>query len=173
MKRALVAAVTFAVGCASAGFHEGRTALRKKEQRYLTARASAAKTAFARFWAMPGRPSIVGGGLVRWEEGWACPDAPAGLLQAIRDELGRLNQRPRAGQNIWLTVTVYRFDRAGMWSGPTAYYELVARDPWGHLVWAADDKIEAQANLARTLADTSSAIIGREVLRKVRQQLGI
>ena len=40
-------------------------------------------------------------------------------------------------------------------------------------MWAADDKIEAQANLARTLADTSSAIIGREVLRKVRQQLGI
>ncbi len=170
MKRALVAAVMFAVGCACAGFHEGRTALRKNEQRYLIAREGAAKTAFARFWAMPGRPSI---GLVRWEEGWACPEAPAGLLQAMRDELGRLNQRPRAGQNVWLAVTVYRFDRAGMWSGPNAYYELVARDPWGHLVWAADDKIEAQTNLARTLADTSSAIIGREVLRKVRQQLGL
>ncbi len=165
--------MTLATGCASAGFHEGLTALRKNEQRYLIAREGAAKTAFARFWALPGRPSIVGGGLVRWEGGWACPDAHAGLLQVMRDELGRLNQSPRAGQNIWLTVTVYRFDRAGMWSGPTAYYELVARDPWGHLVWAADDKIEAQANLARTLADTSSTIIGREVLRKVRQQLGI
>ena len=76
MKRALVAAVTFAVGCASAGFHEGRTALRKNEQRYLIARAGAAKTAFARFWAMPGRPSIVGGGSCGGRKAGPVPTLP-------------------------------------------------------------------------------------------------
>jgi hypothetical protein len=49
----------------------------------------------------------------------------------------------------------------------------VARDQHGQVVWAAADKIEATEKLARTLADTASVIIGREVLRKVRQQLGI
>jgi hypothetical protein len=92
----------------------------------------------------------------------------------MRDEIGRLNQRYRAGENISLAVTVYRFDKGGIWSGPpTAHYELVARDQQGQVVWAADDKVEAAASLARTLADTSSAIVGREVLRKVRQQFGI
>jgi hypothetical protein len=56
------------------------------------------------------------------------------LLQSTRDELGRLNQRYRFGEKIALAVTVYRFDHAGMWSGPTAHYGLVARDQHGQVV---------------------------------------
>ncbi len=160
-------------GCATpTGLHEGRTALRKSEQGYLMARHGSPRGPFERFWAVHRRVAI---GLVQWEEGesWACRQAPPDLLQSMRDELGRLNQRYRAGESIALAVTVYRFDQAGWWSGPTAHYELVARDQHGEVVWAAADKIEATEELARTLADTPSAIIGREVLRKVRQQLGI
>jgi hypothetical protein len=40
-------------------------------------------------------------------------------------------------------------------------------------VGGADDQIEATANLASSLADTPSTMIGREVLCKVRQQIGI
>ena len=173
-RKLVVVASVLAVGCASTGLHEGRTALRKDEQGYLVARKGAPRGgAFERFWTVR-RPISIG--LVRWQEdqSWACPQAPADLLQSMRDELGRLNQRYRAGENISLAVTVYRFDKGGIWSGPpTAHYELVARDQQGQVVWAADDKVEAEASLARTLADTSSAIIGREVLRKVRQQFRI
>jgi hypothetical protein len=161
-----------AAGCASTSLHDGRTTLRKDEHGYLVARKGAPKSSFERFWRTP-RPASIG--IVQWQEeqGWACPQAPADLLQAIRDELGRLNQQYRAGENISLAVTVYRFDKGAILRKPTAHYELVARDPRGQVVWAADDKIEATENLSRSLADTSSAMISREVLRKVREQLGI
>lgn len=173
MRRLILVGCLLAVGgCATPGFHGGRTALRKEEQGYLVARKGTPKGIFARFWASP-RPTSMG--LVQWQEdqSWACPQAPTDLLQSIRDEVGRLNQRFRLGEKVALAVTVYRFDRGGAWSGPTAHYELVARNPRGQVVWAADDQIEATANLARTLADTPSTMIGREILNKVRQQLGI
>jgi hypothetical protein len=174
MKRAVLVVLVLAIGCASTGFHEGRTALRKEEQACLVAKKGAPKgVVFERFWTAP---RLVAIGLVQWQEdrSWACPQAPADLLQSMRDEMGRLNQRYRVGENISLAVTVYRFDKGGIWSGPpTAHYELVARNGKGQVVWAADDKIEAPGSLARTVADTSSAMIGREVLRKVRQQFGL
>jgi hypothetical protein len=172
MRWSFLVVATFAVGCASTGFHDGRTSLRKEEQGYLVARKGAPKAVFERFWQSAHPPSVA---LVQWQEekSWACPEAPADLLQAIRDELGRLNQRSRAGENISIAVTVYRFEKAGTWSKPTAYYELVARNQKGQVIWAADDTVEAQDELARSLVESPSAIIGREVLRKVRQQLGI
>ena len=168
MIRPVLLAVVFAAGCASTGFHEGRTALRKEERAYLVARKGVPKTAFERFWTSPRRPAV---GLVQWweEQSWAWPESPADLLQSIRDELGRLNQSYRRGENIALAVTVYRFEKGGIWARPTAFYEVVVRDLRGQVVWAADDKIEARANLARSLADSPSTIIAREVLRKVRQ----
>jgi len=129
MKRAVLVVLVLAIGCASTGFHEGRTALRKEEQACLVAKKGAPKgVVFERFWTAP---RLVAIGLVQWQEdrSWACPQAPADLLQAIRDELGRLNQQYRAGENISLAVTVYRFDKGAIWSNPTAHYELVARDP--------------------------------------------
>jgi len=168
----LVGCLLAAAGCATPSFHEGRTALRKEEQGCLVARKGTPKGVFDRFCTSTRPVSL---GLVQWQEdqSWACPQAPADLLQSIRDELGRLNQRYRVGENASLTVTVYRFDRGGAWSRPTAHYEIVARNSRGQVIWAADDQIEAAANLARSLSDTPSTMIGREILRRVRQQLGI
>ena len=171
-RRVLLWGWLVAAGCASTSLHDGRTTLRKDEHGYLVARKGAPKSSFERFWRTP-RPASIG--IVQWQEeqGWACPQAPADLLQAIRDELGRLNQQYRAGENISLAVTVYRFDKGAILRKPTAHYELVARDPRGQVVWAADDKIEATENLSRSLADTASEMIAREVLRKVREQVGL
>ena len=91
----------------------------------------------------------------------------------MRDELGRLNQRAGAGEEIALAVTVYRFETEGTWSKPTAFYELVARDQRGKVLWAADDKVRATDDLAVSLVDPPSAIMAREILRKVREQFGI
>jgi len=41
------------------------------------------------------------------------------------------------------------------------------------VVWAADDEIWPGKALAMSLVDTNAAIIGREVLRKIRDQFGI
>jgi hypothetical protein len=110
---------------------------------------------------------ILGGADVQEAKSWACPTAPPDLQ--MRDELGRLNQRFRAGENIALSVTVHRFDKGGIWTTPTAYYELVARDPQGELVWTADDRIEARDNWpirwstppARSSPARSCAMCGR------------
>jgi hypothetical protein len=133
------------------------------------ARKGAPKGAFQRFWKSP-RP--VQTGLVQWEpdRSSACPEAPPELLQAIRDELGRLNQTAGGGENLALAVTVYRFERGGLWSQPTAHYELVARDPRGQVVLAADDQVEATRDRAVSLAEAPSSIIAREILRRARTQ---
>jgi hypothetical protein len=108
-RKLVVVASVLAVGCASTGLHEGRTALRKDEQGYLVARKGVPRGTFERFWTVHRPVSI---GLVQWQEdqSWACPQAPTDLLQSMRDEIGRLNQRYRAGEKISLSVTVYRFD---------------------------------------------------------------
>lgn len=159
-------------GCASTTFHEGRTTLAKGEQEYLRGGKGSGKGAFERYWQAP---SLRPWGLVKWQEerSWAVPDAPLDLLQTVRDELGRLNQRAGAGDNLQIAVTVYRFEKAGTWSKPTAYYEVVARDPHGKVVWAADDKVRVVEELAQSLVETPSSIIAREILRKVREQFGI
>lgn len=84
------------VGCASSGFHEGRTSLSKNEQSFLRGPRGTSKT-FDRFWQAPNsRPW----GLVQWDpdRSWAVPEAPKSLLRDIRDQLGRLNQRAGAIQ---------------------------------------------------------------------------
>jgi hypothetical protein len=94
-------------------------------------------------------------------------------LQTVREEIGRLNQRSRNGEDLLLAVTVYHFKKAGLWNAPVADYELVARDMRGRVVWAADDKIEAREDLAQALTDPPSAIIAREILRKLRRQFSL
>ena len=168
----LVLALGLCVGCASTGFHAGRTSLAKEEQGVLKVQAGPAKGPFERFW----KSKTLGPfGLVKWQEekSWAAPEAPADLLQIVRDELGRLNQRAGAGEEISLAVTVYRYEGEGVWSKPTAFYELVARDQRGKVLWAADDKVQATEDLAVSLVDPPSAIMAREILRKVREQFGI
>jgi hypothetical protein len=113
--------------------------------------------------------------LLRWDasRSFAVSNAPVDLLETIRDEIGRLNQRPGFGEDLLLAVTVYRFKKAGLWNGPVADYELVARDMLGRVVWAVDDKIEAREELAQALTDPPSAVIAREILRKLRRQFSL
>ena len=172
MKRLIMIVVALCSGCASTTFHEGKTTLGKEEQGYLRGGNGSGKGTFERYWQSQNlRPW----GLVQWQEerSWAVPDAPVDLLQAVRDELGRLNQRAGAGENLQVAVTVYRFEKAGTWSKPTAYYEMVARDRHGKVVWAADDKVRAAEELAQSLVEAPSSIIAREILKKVREQFGI
>ena len=172
LRRYLLMAVVLSMGCASTGFHEGKTTLGKSERGYLVAGKAAQEGPFDRFWR---GPNLRPWGLVKWQEdrSWATSDAPKDLLQSIRDELGRLNQRAGNGENVALAVTVYRFEKSGMWKKPTAYYELVARDERGKVVWAADDKVRASEDLALSLVEPPSSTIAREILRKVREQFGI
>jgi hypothetical protein len=170
VKWLVMAVLLGAASCAPAIFHGGRTSLAPAERTYLAPREGATSGIFSRFWQAPGSPSW---GLIHWDENksFTVREAPRELLQAIRDEVGRLNQEARAGEDSTLAVTVYRFTKGGFWNPPTAYCELVARDVRGQVVWAVDDMIEAAPRLARTLADPPSAIIAREILRKLRRQL--
>jgi hypothetical protein len=97
---------------------------------------------------------------------------PSWAVPAVPRSAGRLNQRASTAENINLAITVYRWEPAGTWHKTTAFYEMVARDPRGKIVWAVDDTVRATEDLAKTLADTPSEIIAREVLRKVREQFG-
>jgi hypothetical protein len=103
----------------------------------------------------------------------ATQDAPPELLQTIRDELGKVNANAGPGDDAQLSVVVFRCDKGGFFSNPTAHYELAIRDKSGSLVWAAIDRVVAKPDLARTLADTPSQTIAREILGRVRAAVGL
>jgi hypothetical protein len=172
MRLFMAAALLASTGCAPAVFHDGRTTLARSEQGCLAPRKGAPSGIFAKSCQVQQmRPW----NLLRWDtsRSFAVGDAPVDLLQSIRDEIGRLNQRPGVGEDLLLAVTVYHFEKAGLWNGPVADYELVARDMRGRVVWAVDDKIEAREVLAQALTDPPSAIIAREILRKLRRQFSL
>jgi hypothetical protein len=164
--------LVFCISCATATFHSGRTTLKKEEQGLMKNPTKGNKGPFLVFWQNYKMGPL---GLVKWQEDLssAPQEAPPDLLQTIRDEIGRLNQSERSGKTASLSVTVYRYERGGFWTSPTAHYELVARDVKGKVLWAADDKVVANDDLAQSLADSPSAIMAREILKRVRLQFGI
>jgi hypothetical protein len=95
------------------------------------------------------------------------------LLQTIRDEVGRLNQRAQKGDDLLLTVNVYSYQKGGLFSDPRANYELVARDKKGRAVWVADDEVVARGELAQTLVDSEDTVMAREIVRKVRESFAL
>jgi hypothetical protein len=82
----------------------------------------------------------------------AVPGSPGPLLQTIREEVGRLNQCPSAGDGLLLTCTVYLYRGGGWFSNPKAHYELVARDRGGKALWVVDEEVVAQPEMAHSLA---------------------
>jgi hypothetical protein len=72
-----------------------------------------------------------------------------------------------------VSVTVYGYEPQGYFASARCRYELVVRDKAGKVVWAADDEIRPGKELATSLVDPEAAMIGREVLRKIREQFGI
>ena len=160
--------------CATAArLHDGHTTLASSES--AAAAVGAAKghgDDFRRLWRSP---ALKPWRLLKWDQdhSTSAPGSPAALLQSIREEVGRLNQRPAAGDDLLLTCTVYVYRGGGWFSDPKAHYELVARDQAGKALWVADDEVTAQPSLARSLADPEEAIIAREIARKIRQAFGL
>jgi hypothetical protein len=163
-----------AAGCASTSrLHDGRTALAAPETAAVVSGANKGSgEGFRRLWKSSGfKPWR----FLKWdqERSSAEPGAPAALLQALRDEIGRLNQRPANGDDLLLTVTVYLYRGGGWFSQPKAHYELVARNQAGKAVWVADDEVVARSELARSLADPEEAVVAREIARRIRQAFGL
>ena len=165
----LVASIGALAGCASGtALHVGPSTLATRERATLAqAKPRNGQGGFRKSWKSP---AIKTWALLKWDSDHssAVPGAPAGLLQAIRDELGRMNQRPATGESLTLVVTVYGYDRGGWFSPPSAAYELVARNSNGQAVWFAEDEVSAPPELAHTLADSAELILAREISRKVR-----
>lgn len=163
-----------AASCATTSrLHDGRTALAASETTAVAAGAVRGNDGgFRRLWRSP---ALNKWRLLKWDQdhSTAASGAPATLLQNIRDEIGRLNQRSAVGDDLVLTCTIYLFRGGGWFSDPSAHYELVARNAAGKAVWVADDEIVAKPELARTLADPDDLIIAREIARKLRSAFGM
>ena len=149
-------------------FHEGRTQLTAEEQA-LVLRAEEGSEGFDRVWRAPEFKGKWH--LLKWDpdHSWAVPEAPSDLLDRVREEVGRVNQTPGTGEDLTLTVTVYRYKRSGFLTNPVGHFELVARDPKGRAVWMALDQVKSSQSLAESLADSDSLIMGRELHRKIRK----
>jgi hypothetical protein len=173
MRPALVLGALLVLGgCASStGFHWGRSALGPEERAFVARAPAAPGRAFRRVWKTAGPAGL---GLLKWSEGTSSTvaDAPGELLQAIRDETGRLNRVPRSGPEASLTITIYRFEKR--WWGPTEMsYEVVIRDPGRNIVCVADDLLRPPKDLRASLADSEVDLLARAVARKLRQELGL
>jgi hypothetical protein len=159
-------------GCAgSPGFHGGRSALGPEERAFVARVPAAPARAFRRVWKRPGPTGL---GLLKWSEGTssAVAGAPGELLQAIRDETGRLNRVSRPGPDAALTITIYRFEKR-WWGTAEMSYELVIRDPGRRIVCVAEDVVRPSKDLRQNLADTDVDLLARAVALKLRQELGL
>ena len=149
-------------------FHEGKTQLTVEEQA-LVLQGEQRTEGFERVWRAPEFQGKWH--LLKWDpdHSWAVPEAPSDLLDRVREEVGRVNQTPGTGEDLTLSVTVYRYKRSGFLTNPVGHFELVARDPKGHAVWMAMDQVKSTQSLAESLADSDSLIMGRELHRRIRQ----
>ena len=107
--------VVLVASCATTSrLHEGQTALLSSESAAASAGAQKGSgDGFRRLWRSPG---LQHWRLLKWDQDHSsvAPGAPPLLLQSIREEIGRLNQRPASGDDLLLTCTVYLY-RAGGW----------------------------------------------------------
>lgn len=122
-----------------------------------------------RFWRRDG----VAVGTIKWsqKDSKVVSAAPSDLLQALRDEAGRLNQAERVGENVWLTVSVYSWSTPMFTSTPRACVEVVGRDRAGQVVWMGQGKVIADARYADGLADSAAEIVAKEIVRRLRGEL--
>lgn len=166
-------AATLSFGCAT-----GPSPLPRAEQSSLDnaeltplKKLQADSSGLERFWLRDG----VAIGTIKWDvaRSRAEASAPKELLQAIRDEVGRLNQAERAGEDIWITVNVYHWSVGLFSSTPRARIELIGRDRAGQVVWMGQGEIAAHSKLAKTLADSRAVIVAQEVVRKLREELAL
>jgi hypothetical protein len=163
-----LASVLLGATLCAATFHEGKTQLTAEEQALLL-KGEQRPEGFERVWRAPEFQGQWH--LLKWDpdHSWAVPEAPTDLLDRVREEVGRVNQAPGTGEDLTLSVTVFRYKRSGFLTNPVGHFELVARDPKGRAVWMAMDQVKSTQSLAESLADSDSLIMGRELHRKIRK----
>ena len=112
-------------------------------------------------------------GLIKWSEHqsqWV-KEAPAGLLDLIRDEIGRVNRGEGDGETVFVSVTVFRWERGVFGRAPRVGYEVIVRDRAGQVIWLGLDRVVVPRERALNLAETDELLLAREVGRKLRAEL--
>jgi hypothetical protein len=174
MKRLCLSASLAIVTGACAGtqtFHSGPTSLNPREQRAMLAISSTRAHGFARFWLRP-KCRV---GLVKWSAATSrsIPDAPKTALEHVRDEVGRLNEKPRTGEPVFVTVTIFAWQRRWFDPAPRVGYEVVGRDGAGQIIWMGEDTLVPLRELALDLTEPDDLLVARQVVRKLRLELGL
>jgi hypothetical protein len=157
--------------CAGANaFHDGPTGLDHREQRALLAATRGRPDGFARFWLRP-RCRF---GLVKWseEKSRAVKAAPSGLLDLVRDEVGRVNRASGDGETVFVSVTVFHWERRWFGRSPLVGVEVVGRDRAGQVIWMGEDRLAVPRQKALNLAEPDELLLAREVGRKLKLELG-
>jgi len=171
---AVLGAVALAGGCATSPSplpERQHSALSEAEWRPFS-KLKPDPVALERFW----RRDDVRIGMVKWDSqhSRAVKDAPTGLLQNIRDEVGRLNApEGRTGEDVWVTVNVYRWKKPFFSKAHEAAVEIVGRDRQGQVVWMGQSAIRAEAHLAQTAADGPDTVVAQQLATHLRSELGL
>ena len=121
-----------------------------------------------------GRGSSRACALIKWSEdrSSAVPAAPRTLLEAVRDEVGRLNRTPRKGEDVIVAVTVFTWDRT--WMGRRKVgVELAGRTRSGQLLWAGLASLRLSTQYASSAADGEDVLVARQLVDKLRKELGL
>lgn len=170
MSRALFLALVF-VGCASAQVRPARSLLAAKEIGAVGAVREKDDGGFRRFWRATG---VARPGLIKWapDASLAVQTAPGGMLEAVRDELGRLNQNERDGSDVAVAVNIYRYEKP--WFRPVQVdVEIVGRLPSGQLAWAGLHTVTPAKEPVVNAADSDGVIVARVVAARLRKELGL
>lgn len=114
-------------------------------------------------------------GLVKWDEDGskATNDCPPSLLANLRENVGLLNQGRKAGEPLTITVNAYHWKAQTFLTNPVLSLEIVLKDKAGKVVFVALDQIKSSQSKAESLTDSDSQIMGRELLKKLKNGLGI
>jgi hypothetical protein len=93
-------------------------------------------------------------------------------MEALRDEIGRLNQTPRQGEDVGVGVVVFFHDRR--WFGRREIgIEVTGRKRSGELVWAGVARLSPSESYATSAADGEEILVARELATRLRKELGL
>jgi hypothetical protein len=165
----LLVAIT---SCASAQtFHGGPSSLSPQERPLLVALKPKRDAVMERFWKRDG----LNIGLIKWSQDGsaAAPEAPAPLLELVRDELGRVNKDARVGEQVQLAVNIFAWRHRWFGRAPVVQYEVVGRDRAGQLLWVGQDTVQVPRGSAKSLAETDEQVTAREIARRIRKELSL
>jgi hypothetical protein len=167
---AAAAAIVLLVACATQELPPpGTGLLDAKEQQALAAIGDATDGERFRVLRLP--PSV---GLVRWDPDRSTvgPSCPENLLQRIRDEAGRLNQKPKEGTALKLTVRVDSCAPETLFRPPVVRYAFVLGSAESNrsLVIGAGE-LDVASDLFESPADDRAVVVGRELRRRVERGL--